>query len=68
MTAPFIAILILLLQGFAYWNKGLSASLRVIAKWTRRSLGLRFLILFGLFVPFWEVVSMFSFKLQIPKT
>ncbi|KAG5605922.1 hypothetical protein H5410_027414 [Solanum commersonii] len=31
-TAPFIALLILLLQGFAYSNKGRSKSLRQITK------------------------------------
>ncbi|KAG5610236.1 hypothetical protein H5410_021517 [Solanum commersonii] len=33
LTAPFIASLILLLQDFAYWSKGRSASLRQIASY-----------------------------------
>uniref|UniRef100_M1DI81 Uncharacterized protein n=1 Tax=Solanum tuberosum TaxID=4113 RepID=M1DI81_SOLTU len=51
-TTPFIAFLILLLQGFAYWNKGRSASLRRIAKCDWRCSGFSFFVLFSLFVPF----------------
>ncbi|WMV58537.1 hypothetical protein MTR67_051922 [Solanum verrucosum] len=56
------------LQGSAHWNKRQSKTLWRLAKWTRRSSGLHFFILFSLFVPFCDVVSMLSFKLEIPET
>ncbi|WMV37261.1 hypothetical protein MTR67_030646 [Solanum verrucosum] len=51
-TASFIGFLIVLLQGFAYWHKGWSASLRRIVKHAWRCSGFRFFILFSFFVPF----------------
>ncbi|KAG5629130.1 hypothetical protein H5410_000847, partial [Solanum commersonii] len=48
-TAPFIAFLILLLQGFAYWKKGRSASLRRIAKHAWRCSDFSFFVLFSPF-------------------
>ncbi|KAG5600140.1 hypothetical protein H5410_031510 [Solanum commersonii] len=54
--------------GSAHWNIRRSTTLRRFVKWTWRSSGLRFFVLFRLFVPFCDIVSMFSFKLQIPET
>uniref|UniRef100_M1BE79 Uncharacterized protein n=1 Tax=Solanum tuberosum TaxID=4113 RepID=M1BE79_SOLTU len=67
-TAPFFRRLDPFLQGSAHWNKSQSKTLWRLAKWTRRSSGLHFLVIFSLFAPFCNVVSMLSFKHQIPKT
>ncbi|KAG5631984.1 hypothetical protein H5410_003701 [Solanum commersonii] len=39
-------------MGSAHWNKRRSKALLRLAKWTRRSSSLHFIILFSLFVPF----------------
>ncbi|WMV46118.1 hypothetical protein MTR67_039503 [Solanum verrucosum] len=67
-TAPYLRRLDPFLQGSAHWNKRRSKTLRRLAKWTRRSSGLHFFVLLSLFVPFCDIVSMLSFKHQIPET
>uniref|UniRef100_M1DSI9 Uncharacterized protein n=1 Tax=Solanum tuberosum TaxID=4113 RepID=M1DSI9_SOLTU len=51
-NAPFIAFLILFLQGFAYRNKGRSMSSRRFVKCAWRCSGFSFFILYSIFVPF----------------
>ncbi|WMV26480.1 hypothetical protein MTR67_019865 [Solanum verrucosum] len=60
-TAPFFRRLDPFLQGSAHWNKRRSKTLR-------RSSDLHIFVLFSPFVPFYDVVYMLSFKLQIPKS
>ncbi|WMV33313.1 hypothetical protein MTR67_026698 [Solanum verrucosum] len=67
-TTPFFCRLDPFLQGSTHWNKRRSRTLRRLTKWTRRSSGLHFFVLFNLFIPFCDVVSMLSFILQIPET
>ncbi|WMV54919.1 hypothetical protein MTR67_048304 [Solanum verrucosum] len=62
-TASFFRRLDPFLQGSAHWNKRRSKTLGRLAKWTRRSSGLHFFVLFSLFIHFCDVVSMLSFKL-----
>ncbi|KAG5630027.1 hypothetical protein H5410_001744 [Solanum commersonii] len=52
LTAFFIAFFILLLQGFAYWNKECSTSLRRITKHAWQCSGFSF---FVLFIPFTQI-------------
>ncbi|WMV50178.1 hypothetical protein MTR67_043563, partial [Solanum verrucosum] len=61
---PFSADLILSFMA-QHWNKRRSKTLRRLANWTRQSSRLHFFILFSLFVPFCDVVSMLSYKPQI---
>ncbi|KAG5614628.1 hypothetical protein H5410_014452 [Solanum commersonii] len=49
---PFFCRLDPLLQGSAHWNKRRSKTLRRLTKWTRRSSGLHFFVLFSPFTPF----------------
>ncbi|KAG5610603.1 hypothetical protein H5410_021884 [Solanum commersonii] len=51
-TAPFFCRLDHVLQGSAHCNKRQSKTLRRLAKWTQRSSGLHFFVLFSLFTPF----------------
>uniref|UniRef100_M1DW30 Uncharacterized protein n=1 Tax=Solanum tuberosum TaxID=4113 RepID=M1DW30_SOLTU len=67
-TAPYFRRLDHFLQGTTHWNKRRIKTFRRLAKWTRRSSGLHFFILLSLFVPFYDVVSMLSFKYQILDT
>uniref|UniRef100_M1E0Y5 Uncharacterized protein n=1 Tax=Solanum tuberosum TaxID=4113 RepID=M1E0Y5_SOLTU len=67
-TAPFIAFLIPLLLGFAYWNKGRSVSLQRIAKHAWRCSSFSFFVVFSLFVLLCAQVSILPLKLQIPET
>ncbi|KAG5630270.1 hypothetical protein H5410_001987 [Solanum commersonii] len=62
LTAPFFGRLDPFLQGSAHWNKRRSDTLRRLAKWTRRSSGLHFFVLFSLFIPFCDQTQVQPFK------
>ncbi|KAG5571847.1 hypothetical protein H5410_061613 [Solanum commersonii] len=55
-------------ESSTHWNKRRNETLRRFAMRTRRSSSVHFFIVFTLFVPFFYVVSMLSFKLQISDT